>query len=90
MFPMMAPEWTSPAIEEHTLFAKYLEEIEHYLHAVLGLEKNAAGKAIPSNKAKVPYEKEKLKEIFRNLIGPLYSHVSQSFDFGDCKMAHIK
>jgi len=81
MFPMMAPEWTSSAIEEHTLFAKYLEEFEHYLHAVLGLEKNAAGKAVASKNAKVPYEKEKLKEIMRNLVGPLYSHLKKEIGY---------
>lgn len=78
MFPAMEPEFCSPAIEEHALFADGLHNFEKYLEDILGWEKNEKGKAVPvPGKAKLPYDADKIRVMLEEMMEPLFSHVSR-------------
>ena len=73
----MEPEFTCPALQEHGLFFDTLTELEEYLEAVLGFKKDPKGSPIPDpTKKKIPYNRNKIIELFDKLVPPLFEHVS--------------
>lgn len=74
----MEPQYKTPAVEEHALFADTLQELKEWLEMVTGLTEGPKSAPIPNpdpHAKRANYDGEKLKGYLESMIDPLMDHV---------------
>ncbi|PVF94323.1 hypothetical protein CPB86DRAFT_789162 [Serendipita vermifera] len=85
MFPLMEPEFKTNVVDEHAAFHDALEDLENYIHGILGTKQGKIYGDIvkDTTRQKIRYNAEKFKKLLETLITPLMTHLLHEIEWLD-------